>query len=134
MDLEGLSGIFSNRTGVQQSIASSSMGTVMSYALQNLMQRGIGSFLNSGGSDKSGMKNALSKLQGDASNPDHDLVQQVKNNSGISDNGQAQQYTQQALSMLQEHTEDNPGQVRSALESHASQKGFDLGSLLRGLP
>jgi hypothetical protein len=133
MKLEDLAGMFSNKTGVQQSIGSTIMSTVMSYAMQNLMQRGIGSFMNSGGKDRGPMKSALSQLQGDTSNnTSHELVQQVKNSSGIKDDQQAKQYTQQALNVLQEHTDNNPQEVHSVLQSHANDKGFDLGSLLRG--
>jgi hypothetical protein len=130
MNLENLAGMFSSQTGVQQSIAGNIVGTVMNYAMQNLMQRGIGSFLNSGGKDKGSMTAALSQLKGDTNNTNHELVQKVKNSSGIKDDQQAKQYTQQALNMLQEHTENNPQEVHSALQNHASNNGFDLGSML----
>jgi hypothetical protein len=76
-------------------IAGTIIGTVMSYGKQNPMRRGIGNFLNSGGNDKGSMKSALSQLRGNANNPNHELVQQVKNSCGLKDDQQAKQYTQQ---------------------------------------
>src|ERR671926_1004714 len=134
MSLDNLAGMFSQRSGIQQTIASTIMSTIMSYMMQNFMQKGLSSFLGSGGNDKGSMKSALSQLQNDANNdPNHPLVQQVKNDSGLQDNNQARQYTQQAISMLNEHADNNPQGLHSIFGNVASTKGFDLGSMLGGI-
>src|SRR5919205_3068861 len=134
MSLENLAGMFSQRTGAQQSISSTIMSTIMSYLMQNFMQKGLSSFLGSGGSDQVSMKSALSQLQNDANNdPNHPLIQQVKNDTGLQDNNQARQYTQQAVSMLNEHADNNPQGLHSMFGNFANSKGFDLGSMLGGI-
>lgn len=101
--------------------------------MQNLMQRGLSSFLGSGGSDQNSMKTALTQLQNQVSNdPNHPLIQQVRSDAGLQDNNQAKQYTQQALNTLNDHTENNPQELHSVFGNIASSKGFDIGSLLRG--
>lgn len=106
---------FSNKSGIEQSVASTIMSTVVNFALQNLMQKGIGSFLNSGGSDTGSLQSALSHLGGNVSDPSHPLVQQVKDNSGIQDQNQAKQYTQQAIGLLKEHAGNDPQGLSSLL-------------------
>jgi hypothetical protein len=134
MSLDNLASMFSQRTGAQQTIASTIMSTIMSYIMQNFMQKGLSSFLGSGGNDQGSMGSALSQLQNDANNdPNHPLVQQVKNDSGLQDNIQARQYTQQALSMLNEHADNNPQGLQSMFGNFANSKGFDLGGGLGGI-
>lgn len=47
-----LTGMFSQRSGVQQSISNGIMSTIINYRMQNFMQKGLGTFLNSGGNDR----------------------------------------------------------------------------------
>ncbi|AFU57166.1 hypothetical protein Ngar_c02180 [Candidatus Nitrososphaera gargensis Ga9.2] len=56
--------------------------------MQNMMQKGIGSFLSSGGNDKGSMQSALSQLDGGLNNIEHPLVQQVKQNANLRDDNQ----------------------------------------------
>lgn len=133
MSLDTLTNMFSQRSGVQQSIASTVMSTVMSYMMQHFMQKGLSGFLGSGGKDQNSMKSVLSQLQNQANDPRHELVQQVKSNSGLQDDNQAKQYTQQAVSMMREHTDNNPQELHSAFGNVANNKGFDIGSILGGL-
>ena len=49
MSLENLGGMFSQKSGVQQSMSSTIMSTIMSYMMQHFMQKGLGSFMNSSG-------------------------------------------------------------------------------------
>ena len=65
MNLDSLTGMFSRRTGAQQSISGSVMNAIIGYIMQNMMQKGIGSFLGGGGgsnSDAGGLKSVLSVL------------------------------------------------------------------------
>jgi hypothetical protein len=50
MSLSDITGMLSGRTGIQQSVSSSIMSTIMNYMIQRMMNRGIDSFMNSGGS------------------------------------------------------------------------------------
>ena len=79
------------------------------------------------------MKSALSQLQKQLNDdPNHPLVKQVKNESGLQDNNQARQYTQSAVGMLNEHADNNQEGLQSMLGNFANSKGFDLGSILGG--
>jgi hypothetical protein len=81
----------------------------MNYMMHKMMNRGIGSFMNSGGSNIGGMTSAISELQnGINNNNQHELLQMVQQNTGIQDPSQAQLYTQHALGLLNEHANNNP--------------------------
>jgi hypothetical protein len=85
--LKELAGMFSQRSGVQQSISSTIMSTILSYMTQHFMQKGLSSFMNSGGNDRSSLLQlAFSELDSGLNNDSrHPLVQQVKNNCGFQD-------------------------------------------------
>ena len=66
----------------------------MSYMMQHFMQRGLNSFLGSGGNDQGSMNTALSQLQNrTTSDPDNPLIPQVKSNAGLQDDNQTKLYT-----------------------------------------
>jgi hypothetical protein len=132
MNIGDLAGMFSQRTGAQQSISGTIMSTIMTYLMQNFMQRGLGGFLGSGGNDKDSMKSALSRLQSETNNPNDGLVQMVKHNCNLKDDNQARQYTQQAVDVLKEDTDNEPQGLQSVFQNLAGNQGFDLGSLLGG--
>jgi hypothetical protein len=127
MNLDNLAGMFSQRSGVQQSMSSTIMSTIMSYMMQHFMQKGLGSFMNSGGNDRSSMQSSFSELEGGLNNdPRHPLVQQVKNNCGIQDDNQARMYTQQATGFLRENSNNDPQGLSSLF---GSLGGGGLGGL-----
>jgi hypothetical protein len=132
MNLQDLAGMFSQKTGAQQSIGSTIMSTITTYLMQNFMQRGLGGFLGSGGNDKDSMKSALSTLKNETDNPNDGLVQMVKRNCNLKDDQEAQKYTQQAVKVLQEDTDNEPQGLQSVFRNLAGNQGFDLGSLLGG--
>ena len=143
MNLENLAGMFSQRSGVQQSMSSTIMSTIMSYMMQHFMQKGLGSFMNSGGSDRGSMQSSFSELQGGLNDPRHPLVQQVKNNCGIQDDNQARMYTQQATGLLSEHANNDPQGLSSLFGSLGGggglgglgqqQQGGGIGDMVGGL-
>jgi hypothetical protein len=137
MNLDNLAGMFSQRSGMQQSMSSTIMSTIMSYMMQHFMQKGLGSFLNSGGNDRGSMQSSFSELQGGLNNdPHHPLVQQVKNNCGIQDDNQARMYTQQATGFLSEHANNDPQGLSSIFGSFGGggqQGGSGIGNLVGGL-
>jgi hypothetical protein len=140
MNLDNLAGMFSQRSGVQQSISSTIMSTIMNYMMQNFMQKGLGSFMNSGGSDRGSMQSSFSELQGGLNDPRHPLVQQVKNNCGLQDDNQARMYTQQATGFLSEHANNDPQGLSSLLGSFGGGSmgqqgggGTGIGNLIGGM-
>jgi len=101
----------------------------MSYMMQNFMQKGLGSFMNSGGGDRGSMQSSFSELEGGLNNdPRHPLVQQVKNNCGLQDDNQARMYTQQATGFLRENANNDP-QGLSSLFGSLGGGGGGLGGL-----
>jgi hypothetical protein len=90
----------------------------MSYMMQHFMQNGLGSFLNSGGGDRSLMQSSFFELEGGLNNdPHHPLIQQVKNNCGLQDDNQARMYTQQATGSLRENANNDPQGLSSIFRS-----------------
>ncbi len=132
MNLDNLTSMFSQRSGAQQSMAGTIMNTIMGYMMQNFMQKGMGSFLNSGGSDTNSIKSALSQLGGGLNDPNHPLVQQVKRNSGLQDDNQAKQYTQQGVGLLRENADSDPQGLSSLLGSFGGGIENLAGGLLSG--
>jgi hypothetical protein len=139
MNLDNLAGMFSQRNGVQQSMSSTIMSTIMSYMMQHFMQKGLGNFMNSGGSDRGSMQSSFSELEGGLSDSRHPLVQQVKNNCGLQDDNQARMYTQQATGFLSEHANNDPQGLSSLFGSFGGgglgqqQQGGGIGNIVGGL-
>jgi hypothetical protein len=137
MNLDNIAGMFSQRSGVQQSISSTIMSTIMSYVMQHFMQKGLGNFMNSGGNDRGSMQSAFSELEGGLNNdPRHPLVQQVKNNCGLQDDNQARMYTQQATGLLRENANNDPQGLSSlfgSLGGGGQQQGGGIGNLVGGM-
>jgi hypothetical protein len=135
MNLDNLAGMFSQRSGVQQSISSTIMSTIMSYMMQHFMQKGLGNFMNSGGNDRGSMQSSFSELEGGINNdPRHPLVQQVKNNCGLQDDNQARMYTQQATGLLRENANNDPQGLSSLFGSFGGgQQGGGIGNLVGGM-
>ena len=143
MNLDNLAGMFSQRSGVQQSMSSTIMSTIMSYMMQHFMQKGLGSFMNSGGNDRGSMQSSFSELEGGLNNdPRHPLVQQVKNNCGLQDDNQARMYTQQATGFLRENSNNDPQGLSSLFGSFGGgglgqqqqqQGGGGIGDMVGGM-
>lgn len=117
VDVSGLANMFSQKTGVQSSIAMAVINAVIGF----MMQRGIGSMLGGGvqGGNQGGIMSAFSNLIGGGNSIDqnHELVQHVQQNAGIKDPQQATQYTQQAVDLLKEHGNNNPQGLQSLFSS-----------------
>ncbi|HZD81589.1 MAG TPA: hypothetical protein VE076_01825, partial [Nitrososphaeraceae archaeon] len=104
-------------------ISGSIMNAIIGYLMQNMMQKGLSSFLEGGGGrgDAGGLKSALSSLGG--LNRDHALVQHVQQNAGIQDQDQATQYTQHGVSLLNEQANNNPQGLQSLLGNFLDNSG-----------
>jgi hypothetical protein len=129
MNLDNLAGMFSQRSGVQQSMGNSIMNAIIGFMAQKMMGQGIGSMLSgggSGGSGSGGIQSMLSGLVGGGGgglNRDHELVRHVQQNAGIQDPETARQYTQQGVSILDEQSRTNPQGLQSLFGSFLGEGG-----------
>ena len=120
MNLDNLAGMFSQRSGVQQSMGNSIMNAIIGFMVQKMMGQGIGSMLSGGGSSGSGgIQSMLSGLTGGGGrlNRDHELVRHVQQNAGIQDPETARQYTQQGVNILDEQSRTNAQGLQSLFGS-----------------
>ena len=89
MNLDNLAGMFSQRSGVQQSIGNSIMNAIIGFMAQKMIGQGIRSRLSgsgSGSNSSGGIQSMLSGLVGGGGlNRDHELVRHVQQNAGIQD-------------------------------------------------
>ena len=123
MSIDSLAGMFSQRSGANQSIASSVMSAIIGFIVQKMMggggSGGMGNMLagltggGTGGSSGVGIGSILSGLGG--LNKDHELVRRVQQNTGIQDSEQARQYTQNGVDILNEQSKNNPQGLQSIL-------------------
>src|SRR5918998_4158153 len=101
------------------------------------MQKGLGTFLNSGGGDRSSMLSSFSELEEGVNNDSHHpLIQQVKNNCGLQDDNQARMYTQQATGFLRENANNDPQGLSSLFGSFGGgggQQSGGIGNLVGGM-
>ena len=121
MSIESLAGMFSQRSGADQSMGSSVMSAIVGFLAQKMMGGGggIGSMLSGltgggGGGDGSGIGSILSGLGG--LDKDHELVRHVQQNTGIQDPEQARQYTQHGVDILNEQSNNNLQGLQSILD------------------
>ena len=120
MNVDNLAGMFSQRSGVQQSMSSSIMSAIIGFIVQKMMGQGLDNMLSGGGSS-SGSSSGLGSIQsillslGGGLNRDHELVRHVQQNAGIKDPETARQYTQQGVDVLNEQSRSNPQGLQSLL-------------------
>ncbi|AIF83829.1 hypothetical protein NTE_01768 [Candidatus Nitrososphaera evergladensis SR1] len=138
MNIEELSSMLSNKTGMQQSIAGTVISAVLSYAVQHFMQKGASGFMGLGGSDAgSSLQSMLSQLTSGINDPGNPLVQQVKKDGGLNDDNQARQYTQQTVDVLKESAnKDSAGLsslIGSFLGANKQGGGGGVGDIIGGL-
>ena len=119
MSLDMFANMFSQRRGIDQSIAGSVMNAIMGHMVQ---QGGVGNLFSSGNSytyeDRmGGIQSALSNIMGgggqDTLQYDHPLIQQIQQETGIQDPQEAAQYAQQAIGFMNEHANNNPQGIHS---------------------
>jgi hypothetical protein len=130
MSIEGLAGMFSQRSGADQSMGSSVMSAIVGFLAQKMMGGGgMGSMLSGltgGGGGSSGIGSILSGIGG--LNKDHELVRHVQQNTGIQDPEQARQYTQHGVDILNEQSNNNPQGLQSILGGFLGGGGSKQGS------
>jgi hypothetical protein len=122
MNLDNLAGMFSQRSGVQQSMGNSIMSAILGFMVQKMIGQGIGSMLSGGGSGSGGIQSMLSGLTGGL-NRDHELVRHVQQNARIQDPETARQYTQQGVNILDEQSRTNPQGLQSLFDGFLGEGG-----------
>ena len=136
VDITNLANLFSQKTGVQSSMATMAINAVVGY----MMQRGLGGMI-SGGGQGGGIMSALSNFMGGNNvSPNSDMVKHVQQNCGIQDPQQASQYTQQAIDIINEQGNSNPNGIESLFsnfmgggQSHPSSTGQQRPQKKKGL-
>jgi hypothetical protein len=115
MNIDNLASMFSQSSGVQQSMGSTIMSAIISFMAQKMMGQGLGGMLSGGGSSggSGGMQSMLSGLGG--LNRDHELVKHVQQDAGIKDPETARQYTQQGVDVINEQSRNDPQGLQSLL-------------------
>src|SRR6188472_262088 len=129
MSIESLAGMFSQRSGADQSMGSSLMSAIVGFLAQKMMGGGggMGSMLSGlTGGGGGGIGSILSGLGG--LNQDHELVRHVQQNTGIQDPEQARQYTQHGVDILNEQSNSNPQGLQSMLGGFLGGGGSKQGS------
>jgi hypothetical protein len=125
MSLDMFANLFSQRSGIEQSLMNTIISSVISHLTQQAPQN---SFMDGGG-----IQSALSNIG--PLDPNHALVQKVQQDTGIQDPQQATQYTQQALDLMNEHANSNPQGIQSLFSNfmggnQQNQDGNVLGDIL----
>jgi hypothetical protein len=139
MNIDNLAGMFSQRSGVQQSMGSAILSAIIGFMVQKMTGQGLGNMLSGGGGGNSGgIQSMLSGLGG--LNRDHELVRNVQQKAGIQDPETARQYTQQGVDVLNEQSRNDPQGLQSLLggflgggESSGSQQRKNGGGGLGGM-
>jgi hypothetical protein len=130
MSLDSLAGMFSQRSGVQQSMGNTIISTIIGFLVQKMMGQGLGNMLSGGssGSGVGGIGNIQSMLSGlGGMNRDHELVREEQQKAGLQDPEQARQYTQQGVDILNEQSKNNPQGLQSLLASFMGGGGGSSG-------
>ena len=129
--IDNLVGMFSQKSGVQQSMGNSIMSAIIGFVAQKMMGQGLGNMLSGGGgSNSGGIQSMLSGLGG--LNRDHELVKRVQQNAGIKDPETARQYTQQGVEVLNEQSKSNPQGLQSLLGGFLGGGGSSGSQLGKG--
>ena len=82
---------------------------VINAVIGYMMQRGLGGMMWGGGQG-GGIMSALSNFMGgENTSPNSDMVKHVRQTCGIQDPQEASQYTQEAVNIMNEHGNTNPG-------------------------
>jgi hypothetical protein len=123
MSLDSLARMFSQRSGVQQSMGNTIMSTIIGFLRRKMVGQGLDSVLSGESSSSAGggiggvgyIQSMLSSLGG--LNRDHELVCEVQQKTGVQDPEQARQYTQQGIDVLNEQSKNDPQGLQSLLAS-----------------
>ena len=113
-----------SQSGIPQSSRSTIINSIIKHLLDSAESEGKGSVNNSVATGETSttvadtaddIKLALSNI-GQLS-PGHPLVKRIQRDTGIQDPQKATQYTQQTLSAMKEHANENPERMRSLFRS-----------------
>ena len=113
-----------SQSGIPQSSRSTIINSIIKHLLDSAESEGKGSGNNSiaTGDTSTTVADATDDIKLALSNigqlsPGHPLVQRIQRDTGIQDPQKATQYTQQTLSAMKEHANENPERMRSLFRS-----------------
>jgi hypothetical protein len=113
-----------SQSGIPQSSRSTIINSIIKHLLDSAESEGKGSVNNSiaTGDSSTTVPDATDDIKLALSNigqlsPGHPLVQRIQRDTGIQDPQKATQYTQQTLSAMKEHANENPERMRSLFRS-----------------
>jgi hypothetical protein len=113
-----------SQSGIPQSSRSTIINSIIKHLLDSAESEGKGSVNNSvaTGDTSTNVADADDDIKLALSNigqlsPGHPLVQRIQRDTGIQDPQKATQYTQQTLSAMKEHANENPERMRSLFRS-----------------
>jgi hypothetical protein len=113
-----------SQSGIPQSSRSTIINSIIKHLLDSAESEGKGSVNNSvaTGDTSTNVADAADDIKLALSNigqlsPGHPLVQRIQRDTGIQDPQKATQYTQQTLSAMKEHANENPERMRSLFRS-----------------
>jgi hypothetical protein len=113
-----------SQSGIPQSSRSTIINSIIKHRLDSAESEGKGSVNNSiaTGDTSTTVADATDDIKLALSNigqlsPGHPLVQRIQRDTGIQDPQKATQYTQQTLSAMKEHANENPERMRSLFRS-----------------
>jgi hypothetical protein len=113
-----------SQSGIPQSSRSKIINSIIKHIVDSGESEDKGSTNNSGttGDTSTTVADAADDIQLALSNigqlsPGHPLVQRIQQDTGIQDPQIATQYTQQTLSAMKEHANENPERMRSLFRS-----------------
>lgn len=113
-----------SQSGIPQSSRSTIINSIIKHLLDSGESEGKGSISNSiaTGDTSTTIADAADDIKLALSNigqlsPGHPLVQRIQRDTGIQDPQKATQYTQQTLSAMKEHANENPERMGSLFRS-----------------
>jgi hypothetical protein len=133
VNIDNLVSMFTQKSGLQQSVATTIITLVMQYVMQQL----------GGGGTKVGLAGITSVLSelGTNLNADNPLVKQIQEKIKIEDPQKVTQYTQQAVELIKQEASANPKGIESlfsnVLGNVVGETGGDvkksIGDRIKGL-
>lgn len=112
MNVDNLVNMFSQKSGIQQSVIAIIIPLIIQFITQKLGTGGARGFFSGG--KKGGMDNISSALSELGNiNSDHPLVKEVQDKANIQDPQQVTQYIHQAADLMKQEATNNPQGIES---------------------
>lgn len=121
MNIDNLVSSFTQKSGIQQSVATTIITVLLQYITQKLAGRGFKGGLGA-------ITSILSDL-GTNLRADHPLVKQVQEKTNIEDTQKVTRYTHQAVDFVKQETDANPQGIESLFGNILGSMGGGVGNV-----